>query len=112
MVVGRAWEMLSRALGEADVQSSPVSFFSIETEEHLEREVSKPPETFLGVTEVAGILGVSKQRVGQLRERSDFPSPIAELAAGPVWARSMLLRFIEEWPRKAGRPRKARASTG
>lgn len=111
-VVEPAWEMLAQALSEAGVASSPVSFFSIETDEHLEREVSEPLDPLLGVTEVAEILGVSKQRVGQLRERGDFPSPIAELAAGPVWARSMLLRFIDKWPRKAGRPPKARASAG
>ena len=33
-----------------------------------------------GVTEVAGLLGVSKQRLAKLRERADFPNPIGELA--------------------------------
>jgi serine/threonine protein kinase len=38
-----------------------------------------------GVTEVAAILGMSRQRVARLRERPDFPDPIAELAQGPIW---------------------------
>jgi hypothetical protein len=52
-------------------------------------------------------LGVSKQRVYEIREKPEFPLPVARLASGPVWARSMLTRFISEWPRKrTGRPRK------
>jgi serine/threonine protein kinase len=38
-----------------------------------------------GVTEVAEILGVSRQRVAKLREREDFPDAIAEIAQGPIW---------------------------
>jgi hypothetical protein len=58
------------------------------------------------VTEIATLLGVSRQRVSELRNRPDFPSPIAELAAGPVWTRTSLNQFIESWPRRPGRPRK------
>jgi len=42
----------------------------------------------------------------QLRQRDDFPDPVAELAAGPVWRVFNLLTFIQEWPRKPGRPKK------
>lgn len=38
-----------------------------------------------GVTEVAEVLGVSRQRLLKLRERRDFPAPLADLAQGPVW---------------------------
>jgi serine/threonine protein kinase len=38
-----------------------------------------------GVTEVASELGVSRQRVSKLRERTDFPDPVGELAQGPIW---------------------------
>lgn len=38
-----------------------------------------------GATEVAELLGVSRQRLLKLRERADFPDPIGELAQGPVW---------------------------
>jgi len=43
------------------------------------------PGDLAGVAEVATILGVSKQRVTQLRQTAGFPSPVAILAAGPVW---------------------------
>ena len=59
-----------------------------------------------GLQEVAEFLGVSKQRVAEPRVRPDFPAPVAELAAGPVWAVSSLNRFLAEWPRRPGRPRK------
>jgi predicted DNA-binding transcriptional regulator AlpA len=54
----------------------------------------------VGVTEVREILGVSRQRVHQLiRDREDFPEPVAELASGRVWLR----KDIEMWARKTGR---------
>jgi serine/threonine protein kinase len=59
-----------------------------------------------GVTEVAEILGVSRQRVAKLRERADFPDAIAEIAQGPIWD----LDAIEAWGGSdlrlsSGRPR-------
>ncbi len=40
-----------------------------------------------GTSEVAEILGVSKQRVNQLMAKDHFPKPVARLAATPVWLR-------------------------
>ena len=60
-----------------------------------------------GVTEVANLLGVSRQRLLKLRERADFPDPIGELAQGPVWD----LEEIASWNgsglgrSSSGRPR-------
>jgi serine/threonine protein kinase len=59
-----------------------------------------------GVTEVAEILEVSRQRVAKLRDRSDFPDAIAEIAQGPIWD----LDEIEAWGgsglrHSSGRPR-------
>jgi predicted DNA-binding transcriptional regulator AlpA len=43
----------------------------------------------VGVSEIAAILGVSRQRVHQLIEEArDFPVPEAELSAGKVWSRA------------------------
>lgn len=59
------------------------------------------------MSEVAGALNVSRQRLAKLRERPDFPEPLGELAQGPVWD----LRAIRAWngsglrPSTAGRPR-------
>lgn len=64
-----------------------------------------------GVTEVAEILGVSRQRVAKLRDRPDFPDAIAEIAQGPIWD----LDAIEAWGgsrlrHSPGRPRADTAS--
>jgi hypothetical protein len=80
------------------------------TEAYLDRELEEEPDRFLGVTEVAGLLGVSKQRVSELRATVAFPAPIAELAAGPVWKERSLRRFVAGWERKPGRPRRAKAT--
>lgn len=64
----------------------------------------------LGTSEVAEVLGVARQRVGQLLDtRADFPAPIARPSAGPVWTRSSVEAFLEGWSRKiTGRPRKVK----
>ena len=47
----------------------------------------------MGVTEVAKRLGVSRQRVHQLRSAPDFPEAVAMLAAGPIWES----KDVEDW---------------
>jgi hypothetical protein len=49
---------------------------------------------------------VTRQRASALARTRDFPTPVATLASGPVWTRPSLNRFVEEWPRKNGRPGK------
>jgi hypothetical protein len=66
------------------------------------------PRDLIGSAEAALLLGVSRQRVGQLAQRADFPAPIARLSAGPVWTRTSIEVFGQHWTRKiTGRPRKA-----
>ncbi|AEV85931.1 regulator [Actinoplanes sp. SE50] len=50
----------------------------------------------MGAGEIAKRLGLSRQRVQQLAERDDFPSPFDELAMGRVW----LIPDIEAWIRQ------------
>lgn len=65
-------------------------------------------ERVAGLTEVASILGVTRQRASQIaRDYEDFPLPLAELAKGRVWDREA----VEDWARRhpvrpPGRPRK------
>ena len=49
----------------------------------------------VGATEVAGILGVTRQRVHQLAMASGFPRPEAELSAGNIWNREEIDRWVE-----------------
>ena len=49
----------------------------------------------LGVAEIAQMVGVSRQRVNELvRSDPDFPAPEAELAAGRIWAREDIERWM------------------
>jgi hypothetical protein len=74
--------------------------------ERAEAELDKPtlPDLVSSV-EAAEILGVSRQRVSELRRRKDFPEPVYELRTGPLWIRAGIERFNERWDRKPGRPR-------
>lgn len=54
-----------------------------------------PPETplpfeqeYVVLSDIATILGVGKARVGQLRTRPDFPSPIGRISRSCYWRRS------------------------
>jgi predicted DNA-binding transcriptional regulator AlpA len=57
------------------------------------------PEDLVGITEIAEFLQLSRQRVHKLLERDDFPTPVAEIAAGRIWKRS----DVEKWAEKTGR---------
>jgi hypothetical protein len=77
-------------------------------EDWMAEQKRPQPRDLVGAAEAAHLLGVSRQRVGQLAERADFPAPIARLSAGPVWTRASIELFNQNWERKiTGRPRKA-----
>lgn len=59
----------------------------------------------VGAAEIAGILGVSRQRVQQLVTAPGFPTPVAVLAMGKVWQRGDVRRWAEEH-RRPDRPRR------
>ena len=46
------------------------------------------PLDLLGATDIARVLGVSRQRVYQLAELPGFPQPAARLARGALWNRA------------------------
>lgn len=50
----------------------------------------------LGAAEVAVLLGVSRQRVGQLTAKRWFPDPIARLTMGAVWELSDIERMAAQ----------------
>ncbi len=54
----------------------------------------------VGATEIAEMLGVTRQWVNQLaREDPTFPQPEAELSGGRIWEREA----IEKWAAETGR---------
>ena len=57
-------------------------------------------EDFVGIAEIAEMAGKSRQAVANWRARAqDFPEPMVELAAGPVFRRSQ----VRSWLRKKRR---------
>jgi hypothetical protein len=59
-----------------------------------------------GLSEIATMLGVSRQRAGQLvRGYHDFPPPVAELASGRIWETAAVEAWTNAHPvRPPGRP--------
>jgi predicted DNA-binding transcriptional regulator AlpA len=53
----------------------------------------------LGLSELAELLGVSKQRADQLARQNGFPDPVAVLRGGRLWDRAA----VEAWARAQGR---------
>ncbi|MGH9094064.1 MAG: helix-turn-helix transcriptional regulator [Acidimicrobiales bacterium] len=58
----------------------------------------------MGTQEVTDLLGVSRQRLHELRSSGRFPEPIVRLASGPVWLQPAVDKFLEGWERLPGRP--------
>lgn len=58
-----------------------------------------------GVSEVAAELGISRQRLAQLRLREDFPPPVVDLSSGPIWDLEHIRRWSVNSSRQTGRPR-------
>jgi predicted DNA-binding transcriptional regulator AlpA len=54
----------------------------------------------MGLTEIADLFGVSRQRVDQIVKKDpSFPTPEAVLTGGRIWKRV----DVEAWARKTGR---------
>ena len=87
--------------------AEPTRMRVLPLEDWVSEQKSPQPRDLVGTSEAAVLLGVSRQRIGQLAERPDFPAPIARLSAGPVWTRTSIDAFDQSWSRKiTGRPRK------
>lgn len=51
-------------------------------------------QPYMGTAEVAEYLGQSKQTICNWRKRrADFPRPVKELRAGPVWQTSIIVNY-------------------
>lgn len=57
------------------------------------------PHTHMGIAEIAARIGVSRQRVHQLRAAyADFPPAADELNRGPIWHTGDIEAWIAEHP--------------
>jgi hypothetical protein len=56
-----------------------------------------------GLTEIAQMAGVSKQRAGVIMDHPDAPEPLDELAQGRVWSCAAVEKFLSEPRRRVTR---------
>lgn len=94
------------ALDAVGLGAGPVTDLEVTEWSSFEKRLEEPtiPE-LVGITEIAGILGTSRQRASELARSPRFPAPLADLAAGPVWLKPNIARFVQEWDRRPGRPK-------
>lgn len=98
------------AIGQVAAWSSdPVVAVHARTEDAYAAAADLPTiPDLVSASDAAEILGVSRQRIYQLRSsHPEFPAPLAEVALGPIWARDTIEWFNQIWERKPGRPSKA-----
>lgn len=69
--------------------------------------INQQPVKLMGTKEVAERLGISKQRVVQLRTDGSLPTPIAEISQGPIWDGEAIEEFLATWDRGVGKPKRA-----
>jgi hypothetical protein len=99
---------LVEAAAKVGLPAWPLARLEVKSDEEVDLELSRPSfPQLVGVTEVARLLDVTRQRASILAQGAEFPAPVAVLAAGPVWTLPSVRRFTEAWARRAGRPKKA-----
>lgn len=54
---------------------------------------------YLGVSEIAKLLGTTRQYASQVSARRDFPAPLVTLAMGSVWR----TEDVRAWAKAKGR---------
>lgn len=105
--VSEAISLLTKAAMNVGLPEWPVVRVEAAEWGEFERELERPTyPDLLGISEFAELLKVSRQRASELARTSHFPRPTAELASGPVWFETNVQRFVQDWKREPGRPRK------
>ena len=105
-ILAKVYSIVDAAGGWSFTSSVALVDLRVCTPEIYEAESERPdtPE-LLAATDVAELLGVSRQRVHQLHsDHPRFPAPYVRLGSGPIWTKPAIEHFAEVWTRKPGRP--------
>lgn len=100
----RLVQVLVRLSPEEDADITREAVRQGVTRQHLLRESALDaaagvgPAPLVGIKEIGGIYGLTKQQAHSLTKRADFPEPQQRLGAGPVWQRSS----VEAWAATVG----------
>jgi len=87
--------------------AEPIAIETV-TDAEQDRRADEPtlPE-LMSAADIAEELGVTRQRVHQLRHTAAFPTPLADLRGGAIWDAAAIRKFDRTWTRQPGRPRAA-----
>ena len=99
-----------RTAGAATGLLKPTGLQIMPTTEFRARAFQPVELDLIGVTEIAAELGVTRQRASKIAASPDFPTHVANPAAGKVYTRESVKEFQRRWQPhrnpKGGRPRR------
>ena len=62
-------------------------------------KLTRDTRVIVGTAEIAEMLSLTRQRVGQMAREGELPKPLGVVQAGAIWKRSA----VETWARANGR---------
>jgi len=89
--------LIEECVRALELPAGAVTSKSIDDVENLATDTD-----IFGSRELGQLLGISRQRLLQLRGAGVVPAPNVELAATPVWRLATVVKFVWEWCRRSG----------
>ena len=62
------------------------------------RRLMSYEKPYLGLSELSFVLGTTKQNCANRRSRGKLPSPLRELAMGPIWGVDQIRQWLRTDP--------------
>ena len=84
-------ESFEKGLASIGWSQLPIQRFEV-----IDAAIDDEPPMVVGASDIARILGISRQRVYQLLASPDFPAPVGEPSRGKVWDRRDIERFQQD----------------
>lgn len=100
--IGRVRAALRQVLGDTEAPLTGVEVLDTTTFDARSEQPVIPE--LVTRAEIARLLQVSPQRIGQLAEQTGFPREAVRTTAGPLWARHQVQDWAASWQRRPGRP--------
>lgn len=102
----QAAALVPEVLAKVQAITGAVTITSLEiySEDAFQKRLEEPgiPD-LVGLTEIAEMAGVSRQRANAIVKQEGFPTPVLTLAAGQFRTRAAVQNWINNWTRKPGR---------
>lgn len=102
----QAAALIPQILAKAQPITGATTVVSLEilSEDAFQASLDEPEiPDLVGLTEIAEMAGVSRQRANAIVKQDSFPAPVLTLAAGQFRTRAAVQNWVENWTRKPGR---------